>query len=258
MKVFILCGGYGTRLDHESKIIAKPMVRIGNEPILFHLIKNFSLQGFNDFVLCLGYKKNTIIDYFTKEKKNFCTVSKFQKKHIELQFKYKKVNTKINLIDTGIKSGTGGRIKIAFKNLKLSEDIIMTYGDGLSSIPIKRLLRFHNKNKSIFTISAVRPKHRYGILKINKKNKLKLFDNSNKKSDIYVNGGFHVISKNCINKVSNRFTFWEKEPMSYFLKREKIFVFKYDGFWKSLDTLKDKNDFNKLYREKKYIWKPKL
>ena len=255
MKVFILCGGYGTRLDQESKIIAKPMVRIGKEPILFHLIQNFLIQGFNEFVICLGYKKNSIINYFLNEKKFSCKIISQKKSNIIIEFKYKKIKSKIYLVDTGLKSGTGGRIKTAYNTLKLNEDIIMTYGDGLCSLSINKLINYHKKKKSTITITAVRPKQRYGILNITSNNKLKQFDNSKKKSNIYVNGGFHIISKNCIDKILNKKIYWEKEPMNFFLKKKKIYVFKYDGFWKSLDTLKDKNDFNDLYKKKKHYWK---
>ena len=254
MKIFILCGGYGTRLDHESKLIAKPMVRIGSEPILYHLIKNFVDQGYYEFCLCLGYKAETIINYFLKEKKSNIKILKKNRRNISLKFSIKKIITNVELINTGLNSGTGGRIKLAYNYLKLNEDILMTYGDGLSSIPIKKLISFHKKNKSLLTITAVRPKQRYGILKI-KKNKVNFFDNSNKKADIYVNGGYHVVSKVAVDKIKDNKTYWEKEPMNYFIKQKKIFAFKYDGFWKSLDTQKDKVDFNKMYKQKKLDWR---
>jgi glucose-1-phosphate cytidylyltransferase len=254
MNIFILCGGYGTRLDHESKLIAKPMVRIGKEPILYHLIENFAVQGFNNFSLCLGYKSETIINYFLKEKKNFVRINLKNKKFISLKFKNKKIEANIQLMNTGLNSGTGGRIKMIYKYLNLKEDILMTYGDGLSSIPIKKLVNFHKKNNSLLTISAVRPKQRYGILKI-KNDKVDYFDNSNKKSNIYINGGFHIVSREAVNKIKNDNTYWEKEPMNYFVKKKKLFAFKYDGFWKSLDTLKDKKDFNQMYNQNKCYWK---
>ena len=168
MKIFILCGGYGTRLDHESKLIAKPMVRIGSEPILYHLIENFVVQGYNELCLCLGYKSETIINYFLKEKKSYINNLKKNKNVTSLTFSSRKITANIELINTGLNSGTGGRIKLAYKYLNLNEDILMTYGDGLSSIPIKKLISFHKKNKSLLTITAVRPKQRYGILKIKK------------------------------------------------------------------------------------------
>ena len=254
MKIFILCGGFGTRLDHESKFIAKPMVRIGKEPILYHLIENFYVQGFTEFVLCLGYRAETIISYFLKEKYKFTKIIKKNNKFIQIFFKDKKIEININLMNTGIKTGTGGRIKIAYHNLKLNEDILMTYGDGLSNIPINNLIRFHYKNKSLVTIAAVKPKQRYGILGI-RQNKVKFFDNSKKKVDVYINGGFHVIDKSCIKYIKNKNVFWEKEPINAILKVKKLFAFKHEGFWKSLDTQKDKVDFNKLYKKNNLNWK---
>ena len=250
MKVFILCGGFGTRLDHEGTLIAKPMVRIGPDPILMHIIKNYCDQGFNDFVFCLGHKSHTIIDYFLKEKKNFLKVINNKKSNFEFTFNSKKLNFKGNLIYTGLNTGTGGRIKKAYKKLKLNEDIMMTYGDGLSDISIKKLVNFHYKNNSKVTLTAVRPKQRYGVLKI-RNNKITYFDNENRNADTYVNGGFFIIDKSAISKIKNNNTYWEQEPLNFFAKKKQLYAFKHDGFWKSLDTLKDKNDFNKLYKNKK-------
>ena len=256
MKTFILCGGYGSRLDHEGTLIAKPMVRIGRDPILMHIINNFIDQGFNDFVFCLGHKHNTIINYFLKENKNRVKILIMKKTYIKFEFKKKTKKFIGNLIYTGPYSGTGGRIKIAYDKLKLQEDIMMTYGDGLSNVPIKKLIKFHYKNKSEVSMTAVRPKQRYGILKL-RKNKVKFFDNSNEKSDVYINGGFFVIHKNAIKKIKNSKIFWEREPLTHFIKIKKLFAFKHDGFWKSLDTQKDKDDFNQLYKKKmkKLPWK---
>ena len=255
MKVFILCGGFGTRLDHEGTLIAKPMVRIGPDPILMHIIKNYCNQGYNDFVFCLGHKSRTIINYFLKEKKIFSKIIKNKKSNIEFTFKSKNLFFKGSLIYTGLKTGTGGRIKKAYNQLDLNEDIMMTYGDGLSNIPIKKLIKFHYKNNSIVTLTAVRPKERYGVLKI-KNNKVTHFDNENKKADTHVNGGFFIVDKSAIKKIINNNIYWEREPLNFFTKKKKLYAFKHDGFWKSLDTLKDKNDFNKLFNSrKKSPWK---
>ena len=255
MKVFILCGGFGTRLDHEGTLIAKPMVRIGPDPILMHIIKNYCNQGYNDFVFCLGHKSQTIINYFLKEKKIFSKIIKKKKLNIEFTFKSKNLFFKGSLIYTGLKTGTGGRIKKAYNQLDLNEDIMMTYGDGLSNIPIKKLVKFHYKNNSIVTLTAVRPKERYGVLKI-KNNKVTHFDNENKKAETYINGGFFIVDKSAIKKIINNNIYWEREPLNFFTKKKKLYAFKHDGFWKSLDTLKDKNDFNKLFNSrKKSPWK---
>ncbi len=256
MKTFILCGGFGTRLDYEGTLIAKPMVRIGRDPILIHIIDNYCDQGFNDFVFCLGHKSNTIIDYFLKENKKNIKIIIRKKKYIKFEFKNKKKKFIGNLVFTGLNSGTGGRIKIAYNILNLKEDIMMTYGDGLANISIKKLIKFHFKNKSKVTLAAVRPKERYGVLKLNKK-KVKFFDNTNKKSDVFVNGGFFVINHDAIKSIKNNKIYWEKEPLSHYLKSKKLFAFKHNGFWKSLDTQKDKEDFNLLYKKyrKKLPWK---
>ena len=254
MKVMILCGGYGTRLDHEGKTKAKPMVRIGNEPILMHIVKNFISQGINEFIFCLGYKSESIINFFIKENKDYIKLITNSKNHIKFTYKNKKKFFQGDLIFTGITSGTGGRILTAYKKLKLKEDFLMTYGDGLSNVNIKKLIRFHYNNKAEVTLTAVRPKQRYGVVKIIR-NRISFFDNSNKKSDVYINGGFFVISKNMINNIKDKKTYWEKKPLSYVLKKKKLFAFKHEGFWKSLDTLKDKNDFNKILKNKRIPWK---
>ena len=250
MKTFILCGGFGTRLDYEGTLIAKPMVRIGKEPILMHIIQNYADQGINEFVFCLGHKSNTIIDYFLEEKKKNIEILKKEKNYIKFLFKIDKTKFIGNLIYTGLNAGTGGRIKIAYKKLKLNEDIMMTYGDGLSNVSIKKLISFHYKNKSKVTLTAVRPKEKYGILKI-QNNRIIYFDNQNKKTDTYINGGYFVLDKSSIKKIRNSNTFFEQAPLGYFAKKKKLLAFKHEGFWKSLDTLKDKNDFNNLYKSKK-------
>lgn len=253
MKTFILCGGFGTRLDYEGKLKAKPMIKIGSKPILVYIIENFVLQGFNEFVFCLGHKSESIINYFLKDKKKYIKVLYKTKNNLKFQFKHNKIKFIGNLIYTGLNTGTGGRIKIAYKFLKLNEDIMMTYGDGLSNVNIKKLIKFHYKHKSIVTLTAVKPKHRYGILKL-KKNKIDKFDNENKSMNVFINGGFFVINKSAIKKIKNSNTFWEKEPLSFFVKRKKLFAFKHNGFWKSLDTMKDRNDFNKMIRLNKKPW----
>ena len=254
MKAFILCGGYGTRLDDEGKLKAKPMVKIGNNPILIHLIRFFCKQNIKDFVFCLGYKSNSVINYFIKENKKKIVITSKSKNLIQFKYKSRNLNFNAALVFTGIKSGTGGRIALAYKKLKLDEDFLMTYGDGLSNVSIKKLIRFHYKNKSDVTLTAVRPKQRYGILDINK-NRVKTIDNSKeKKVNVYINGGFFIISKKMVNKIKSRKIFWENEPLNFAVKKKKLFAYKHEGFWKSLDTLKDKNDFNELLKKKNTPW----
>ena len=257
MKIFILCGGFGTRLDNEGKIRAKPLVQIGNEPILIHIIRNFCDQGFNEFVLCLGYNSESIIDYFLKNKKNKIKIILRKKNYISFEFIAKNLKFKGHLIFTGINTGTGGRILLAYKALKIDEDFFMTYGDGLANVNIKKLIKFHYKKKSLVTLTAVRPKQRYGVIKLFR-DKVNYFDNSKKNSDVYINGGFFVISKDSIKIIKNKTIYWEKEPLNYYIQKKKLFAFKHNGFWKSLDTLKDKKEFNELHKLRKKPWKIKL
>ena len=252
MKIFILCGGLGTRLNFEGTLKAKPMVMVGKDPIIKHIIDNFSQQNFFEFVLCLGHKSETIVKYFLK-KKNTKIIFK-KKNYKKLNFKKKKKNLIIHLIYTGKNSGTGGRIKIACEMRKINEDIFMTDGDGLSNVKIKKLIKFHYANNAIVTLTAVRPKERYGVIKINN-NKISHFDNSKKKSNVYINGGFFVISKNAINLIKDKFTYWEDKPLKIIQKKKKLYAFKHNGFWHSLDTMKDKNDLNDLHNKKKFLWK---
>ena len=253
MKTFILCGGFGSRIDYEGTLKAKPMIRIGPKPILMYIVQNYISQGYNDFVFCLGHKSNTIINYFIKENKKKIKILEKKKNIIKFSYVFDKDKFIGTLIYTGLNTGTGGRIKKAYKKLNLNEDIMMTYGDGLSSVSIKKLIKFHYNNKAEVTMTAVRPKQRFGVLKLNK-NKVKFFDNSNKKTDVYINGGFFVISKNAIKQIKDIKTYWEIEPLKYYLKKEKLYAFKHEGFWKSLDTLKDKNDFNQMFIQNKKPW----
>ena len=253
MKTFILCGGFGSRIDYEGTLKAKPMIRIGPKPILMYIVQNYISQGYNDFVFCLGHKSNTIINYFIKENKKKIKILEKKKNFIKFSYDFDKDKFIGTLIYTGLNTGTGGRIKKAYKKLNLNEDIMMTYGDGLSNVSIKKLIKFHYNNKAEVTMTAVRPKQRFGVLKLNK-NKVKFFDNSNKKTDVYINGGFFVISKNAIKQIKDIKTYWEIEPLKYYLKREKLYAFKHEGFWKSLDTLKDKNDFNQMFIQNKKPW----
>ena len=255
MKTFILCGGFGTRLDYDGTSMAKPMVRIKKEPILMHVIQNYIDQGFNEFIFCLGHKSDTIIDYFLKENIKKIKLIRKEKENIKFLYNFNKIIFVGNLIYTGLNTGTGGRIKKAYQKLKLNEDIMMTYGDGLSNVSIKKLIKFHYKNSSKVTLTAVKPNQSYGVLKI-KNDKIIYFDNKNRKIDTYINGGYFVIDKSCINKIDNSNTYWEQEPLSFFAKKKQLFAFKHDGFWKSLDTLKDKGEFNNICKnKKKYPWK---
>ena len=252
MKTFILCGGMGSRLDSEGKIKPKPLVNVGNQPILLHIINIYLHYEINEFVLCMGYKGKMIYNFFTKKFSNqIISVNKKNGfKIIELKYKNKVI--KLYFVQGKNNYGTGGRIKFAYEKLNLNEDILMTYGDGVADINIKKLIKFHYTKNSIATLTSVFAPHRFGILNV-KKDQLISFDNKYDKHKI--NGGFFVLSKESIKLIRKFDTYWEAEPMQQIIKQKKMSVFHHSGFWKSLDTLKDKKDLNQLWSTKKAKWK---
>jgi len=254
MKIFILCGGFGSRLDYEGQLKAKPMIRIGNKPILLHLIETFVKQGFNEFVFCLGYKYNTIIDYFTSQKKKIQIISK-DKKNLKILYNSRNLKFTGNFVYTGIKVGTGGRLALAYKKLKLNEDFLVTYGDGLANIKINKLIKFHYNKNALLTVTAVRPKETYGILNFEVDSKrVTQLDETKKKSNVYINGGYFIFSRKVISLIKKNNIYFEKGPVKKIIKKNKLYAFQHNGFWKSLDTLKDKNDFNKILKKGKKPW----
>ena len=227
MKVVILAGGFGTRLSEYTKDIPKPMVRIGGKPIIFHIMKHYYKYGFKDFYLALGYKGNIIKKYF----------------------KNKKLKWKVNLVDTGINTMTGGRLLRLKKDLK-DDTFLMTYGDGVSNINLKKLIDFHKKSKKIITLTAVRPPARFGALKI-KNNIVYKFREKSKLDEGWINGGFFVINPKFLKYIKNDKTFLEKEPLEKASKLKQLSAFKHEGFWQCMDTKRDKLYLEKIYKIKK-------
>jgi glucose-1-phosphate cytidylyltransferase len=253
MKTFILCGGRGSRLDHEGTITSKAMINIGNEPIIIHLIKSLAMQGLSDFVLCMGYKKESIIKFFTNNKKYKSILLSKSRKIIKIIIKIFGRNIFLTLIDTKLNSGTGWRIKLANNAIKNHDMFLMTYCDGLSNINIKQLLKFHKKKSKLVTVTTVQPRHRYGILKIKKKLVVG-FNNNNPKQNIRINGGYFLINPKVLKIIKKNNTYWENEPMKFLIKKRQISSYFHNDFWASLDTNKDKIFFNKIYKKSKSPW----
>lgn len=234
MKTVILCGGYGTRLSQETLIKPKPMVRVGKLPIIQHIIDIYKSHNFNEFILALGYKKNYIKKYFKNKNKN----------------------KNINLVYTGKDTMTGGRLLRLKKYLKNEETFMLTYGDGVSSVDIKKLIKFHLKHKKIATLTAVRPPVRFGEIKINK-NKIKSFREKPQVTSGWINGGFFVFNKKIFDYIENDNTMLEKEPLEKLVKKGQLMAYKHYGFWQCMDTLRDKNFLNKLIKSNFIPWKKK-
>ena len=228
MKVVILAGGLGTRLSEYTKLIPKPMVKIGGKPIILRIINLYKKYGFKEFYIALGYKGNVIRNFLKKKVKD----------------------VKINLIETGKNTMTGGRLKRLKKYLK-NETFLMTYGDGVSDINIKKLINFHKKNKSVMTLTAVRPPARFGSIKI-KGDYVYYFKEKSSVDEGWINGGFFVIEPKIFKYIKNDKTHLEREPFEKLAKKKSIKAFKYKGFWQCMDTKRDKDLLDKIIKKKKF------
>jgi len=229
MKVVILAGGLGTRISEYTKIIPKPMIKVCKKPIIYFIMKHYANYGFKDFYIALGYKGHIIKKYFKKN--NF--------------------GWNINLIDTGQKTMTGGRLKRLKKHLG-NEPFMLTYGDGLSNVNIKKLLTFHKKNKKLVTLTAARPPARFGAIKI-LGNKVKYFKEKSKLDEGWINGGFFVMQPEFLNYIKNDQTFLEREPMELLTKKNQLVAFKHDDFWQCMDTKRDMDNLNIILKNKNYF-----
>ena len=232
MKAVILAGGYGTRLAEETKIKPKPLVKIGNKPIIWHIIKIYSFYGIKDFIICLGYKGHLI------EK--------------ELNKLNQKKEWKIKYVNTGLKTMTGGRVKKIKKYLSNEKNFCLSYGDGLSDVNIKKLIKFHTKNKKTATLTAVKYKNPKGILTIDKKSKIK---NIKEKPLEFINGGFFILSSNIFKYLKDSETIFEKHCLPKLTKKKQLLAYKHNGFWACMDTMREKNELNKIWKSKTKAWK---
>ena len=230
MKVVILAGGLGTRLSEYTKSVPKPMVTIGGYPILIHVINIYIRQGFNQFYIATGYKKEIIRKYFKNYKKN----------GESFKAKIFKKNCNITLIDTGIKTLTGGRLKRIKKYLIDKENFMFTYGDGVCDVNIKKLIKLHITKKKLITVTAVRPPARFGEIILKNKNVIK-FKEKPQITQGWINGGFFVAKKNFLNLIKSDETILEKEPLENATKSKNLSAYTHNGFWKCMDTKRDKD-----------------
>lgn len=254
MKVLILAGGYGTRISEESDVKPKPMIEIGGKPIIWHIMKHYSSYGFNEFVLLLGYKSYVIKEYFANYYLHNSDVTiDTAKKSIEVHNNYSE-NWKITLLETGLDTMTGGRVKRA-KDFIGNEPFFLTYGDGVSDVNIKELLAFHKKHGKKITMTSIQPEGRFGALKIEENNKISSFLEKPKGDGAWINGGFFVCEPSVINYIVGDSTTFEKEPLENLAKEGELYSYKHDGFWKCMDTLRDKNQLNEMWANNKAKWK---
>jgi glucose-1-phosphate cytidylyltransferase len=253
MKVVILAGGFGTRISEESHLKPKPMIEIGNEPILIHLMKYYASYGFDDFIICLGYKGYVIKEYFNNLHLHHSDVSfDFSENGKKNYFNSKTYKWKVTLIDTGLNTMTGGRIK-RIQSYINGKTFMITYGDGLSDINLKSLLDFHMKKNTKLTITAVNPDGRFGLLGI-KNDLIYKFHEKPKTEDGWVNGGFMVADKAIFDYIEDDMTILERKPLETLANEGQLSAFKHSGFWQPMDTLRDKQLLEKYLEDKKAPW----
>lgn len=255
MKVLLLAGGFGTRISEETDVRPKPMVEIGGKPILWHIMKLYSYYGYNDFVVLTGYKGYFIKEYFANYFLHQSDVTiNLQTGEMEVL-----VNTsepwKVTILDTGLNTMTGGRIKRA-QNFVGNEPFMLTYGDGVSNLNIKSLVEFHKSHKGAISITSVQPDGRFGALNITEQNKVVNFLEKPKGDGGWINAGFFVCQPEVFDYLKDGdSTIFEQKPLQDLAMDGKLYSFKHKGFWKPMDSLKDKNDLNKLWNENQAPWK---
>ena len=254
MKVVILAGGLGTRLSEETVVKPKPMVEIGGQPILWHIMKIYSHYGFNEFVICLGYKGYLIKEYFMNYFYHMSDITvDLAKNKVEIH-RNEAEPWKVTLVDTGDNTMTGGRVKRIQKYIG-DERFMLTYGDGVSDLNLKDLIDHHQKKQKLATLTAIRPAGRFGALNISHDGSVNSFFEKPKGDGDYVNGGFFVLEPGVFDYISGDNTIWERDPLERLAREGQLTAFKHDGFWAPMDTLRDKQNLDSLWSNNQASWK---
>lgn len=254
MKAVILAGGYGTRLSEETIHKPKPMVEIGGKPILWHIMKIYSHYGINQFIICCGYKGYLIKEYFSNYFLHQSDIT-FDLEQNEIEVHQKRAEKwKVTLVDTGLETMTGGRLKRVEEYLKNDKYFFFTYGDGVSDINISHLLKFHKNHGKIATMTSVYPPARFGALEI-KNNQITKFKEKPRGDGALVNGGFFVLSNDIFNYLDNNNTVWEREPLEKLAEKGELMSYKHKGFWQPMDTIRDRTKLNELLEKDNAPWK---
>ena len=254
MKVVILAGGFGTRITEESHLKPKPMIEIGEQPILWHIMKYYSQFGFNDFVICLGYKQYVVKEYFADYFLHTSDITfDLANNKMEVHNNYAEP-WKVTLVDTGLHTMTGGRIKRIQNHIK-DEPFMLTYGDGLSNVDLKKLLEFHQSHGKIGTLTTVNIGQAKGVLTIDESNTIRSFREKNVNDGAIINGGFMVMNPEIFDYIEGDSTVFEKEPLQKLAQDGQLMSFYHDGFWQCMDTQREKMKLEKLWETKKAPWK---
>ncbi|MDR1552673.1 MAG: glucose-1-phosphate cytidylyltransferase [Prevotellaceae bacterium] len=254
MKVVILAGGFGTRLSEATAIIPKPMVEIGGKPVLWHIMKIYSSYGFNDFIICCGYKQYVIKEYFANYFRHNCDMTvNLEDNSVNILDNHSE-RWKVTMIDTGINTLTGGRVKRIQKYIG-NNSFLLTYGDGLSDVNILKSIEEHKKSGKILSLLAYQPSGRLGVLEIEEDGIVRTFLEKPKESGSWINGGFFVCEPKLFDYINGDNEMLEYEPMQRIIQEKQLYAYKHYGFWKPMDTLRDNNELNELWNSGKAPWK---
>jgi glucose-1-phosphate cytidylyltransferase len=255
MKAVILAGGLGTRLSEETTIRPKPMVEIGGRPILWHIMKTYSSHGINEFIICCGYKGYIIKEYFANYFLHMSDVT------FDMRFNQMIVHSgnaepwQVTLVDTGDNSMTGGRLRRVKEHIG-NDTFCFTYGDGVSNVNISELISFHQQEQSLATLTAVQPAGRFGAISLGHQQvKITNFHEKPEGDGAWINGGYFVLEPEVINFIDDDSTVWEKQPLEKLASMGELSAFRHDGFWQPMDTLRDKNHLEELWKNNQAPWK---
>jgi glucose-1-phosphate cytidylyltransferase len=254
MKAVILAGGLGTRISEETVLKPKPMIEIGGKPILWHIMKQYSAHGVNDFIVCCGYRGYLIKEYFANYFLHMSDVT-FDMTHNTMEVHDRKAEPwKVTLVDTGDETMTGGRLKRVASYLKGESSFCFTYGDGVSNVDIAAEIAFHASHGKLATITAVQPPGRYGALQVKGKAVTGFLEKPRGDGGL-INGGFFVLSPKVIDLIAGDDTHWEAEPLASLANNGQLMAFEHTGFWQPMDTLREKNQLEKLWDSGSAPWK---
>lgn len=256
MKVVIFAGGMGTRISEESHLKPKPMIEIGEKPILWHIMKIYSHYGFNDFIICLGYKGYVIKEYFMNYFLHNADVT-IDLAHNKMEVHNSKAeNFKVTLVDTGLHTKTAGRLKRIMHHIG-NEDFMLTYGDGVADVNLHELLKFHQQHNKIATVTAIQPLGRFGVMNINDDHTVDVFKEKVRGDEGWINGGFFVLKPEIIKYLDGDTDkqMWEEEPLRNLAANDQLMAYRHDSFWKCMDALRDKHELEDLWNSGQAKWK---
>lgn len=255
MKAMILAGGFGTRLAEETEVRPKPMVEIGGRPMIWHIMQHYSKHGIKNFIVCLGYKAEYIKKFFLEYSISLSDFTVALEKNEVTVHKKKAEDWNVTLVDTGINTMTGGRIKKAIEFLEINDTFCLTYGDGLSNVDITGSIGFHKSRKKLATVTAVTPPGRFGVLDVSDQDMITGFREKIASDQYRINGGYFVLEPGVANYIDNDSTVWEQEPLQRLAHENQLNAWKHDGFWQPMDTLRDKLHLQTLWDKGSPPWR---